>query len=201
MLESNLVGKKKKYSTAKNGIDIDGWNGTVTTSPGVTQVFVEGKLTFNFSPSAVNWVRIPYAGTPYPRGEDCDIAVKFNIRNIPSGYVIVWSKFRQGDNVASIMPVVRANGNVIVYFGGATYPTASFVTFNAEHELKTTRRGSVYTTYLDGVQILQFTAVGNDQAAYDWTFGSYFDPYGNIITTTYANPADWTLLGISIKRA
>ena len=198
-MESNLI-KKKKSSTAKNGLDIDGWNGTVTTSPGVTQVFVEGKLTFNFSPSAVNWVRMPYSGTPYPRGEDCDIAVKFNIRNIPSGYVIVWSKFRQGDNVASIMPIVRVDGKVVVYFGATSYIADGVVSFNVDHELKTTRRGSVYTTYLDGVQILQFTAVGNNQAAYDWTFGSYLDFSGSIITTTYAFPANWTLLGISIKR-
>lgn len=169
-------------------------------SAGTTMVFVDGKTTYNFAANAVNWLRIPYTGTLSPREVNNDIAIKFNVKSIATGYLILWARFRQGDTTSSIMAAMQANGNIVIYAGNETIQTTGTVSFNADHELKTTRRGNIYTTYLDGVQINQSTLPAGGTPAYDWTFGTYFDFGTNPITANYAYPANWALLGISIKK-
>lgn len=202
MLEVNLHRKKAPFENIPDGIDIQGWAGAFTKSNGCTSRVVAGKTVYDFSNAAVNWLRIPYAGTPHPLADDSDISVKFILKTVPSnGYAIVWSRFRQGDGTTSAQLVVYSDGRVAYAVGNRILGTSGNVKMNTIAELVTKRRGDMIFIYLNGTLILTDSTTTKTTNAYDWVIGSYFSPDGSIILATYAFPVEWTLLGLNIKKS
>lgn len=201
MLEINNL-KKPSSSGTNNGVDIQGWDSiTLTKTAGCTPRSVDGKVVYDFSINTVNWLRIPYANTPYPLGDDCEIIVRFIIREIKPGQrVILWSRYKQGFDSPSSMIRVNADGGIVYGANNASYTTTGVVSFNVEHEIKVVRVNNTYNVYLDEVQIFQLVRVGVYLANWDWVFGSYLSAQDAVITATYAFPVDWSLLGVTVKR-
>lgn len=202
MFECNLL-KKKNPILIAHGIDIPGWDkSTYTKTAGATSRIVEdGSTVFDFASDVTNWLRIPYQNTPSIVAEQLDITVRFNVRAIPAaaGRCVLVSRYRQGQDVSSWFLAIQKSGVVGLAMNNVTTLSTATSNFGVENTVRLTRIGDVFTVYLNGIQVIQVTRTGTYTSAHDWVFGSYLSTGNVVLTNSPAFPADWTLLGITVK--
>lgn len=202
MLEPMLAYKKRLLPIA-TGIDINGWDKvTYTKSSGTTsRVLADGSTVFDFASDVTNSLRIPYQNTPSIVADQVDITIRFNIRALPvaNSRCVIVSRYRQAQDTSSWYLSVLKSGLVNLAMNNVVYASTATVSFGVENLIRLVRIGDVFTVYLNGIQIIQATRTGVYSSTHDWVFGSYLSSGNIILTNSPAFPADWTLLGITVK--
>lgn len=198
-----MLAYKKRLLPIATGIDIDGWDKiSYTKTTGTTsRVLTDGSTVFDFPSDVTNWLRIPYANTPSIVAEQVDVTIRFNIRSIPAANsrCVIVSRYRQAQDSSSWFLAVLKSGVVALAMNNVTTSSTATINFGSENLVRLTRVGDVFTVYLNGIQVIQVTRSGTFASAHDWVFGSYLSSGNIVLTNSPAFPADWTLLGITVK--
>lgn len=180
-----------------NGIAIPGWDrASMTKSAGVTQE--ESTFSFN-GVNTIDYVRIPYDGTLSPLAVNCEISIKFIVHSIDAGNgLILYSRYRQGNDPPSSLLAVTTAGVLRLAMNNVSYATSGVVSFNTEQTATFRKIGTQHQVLLNGDLVQTVTRGGLYEAPFDWVFGSYLNFANNVISSTYASRANWTLLSFSV---
>lgn len=194
MLEANLL-KKKVIASGGAGITMPGWGGSLTSTTGVTKT----GNTYSFAGgSQVDWIRIPYAGTPSPVAQNCKITIRFNVTAIGGTRLDLLSRYIQGNDAPSWLIGINANKAIEYVYDNAIITTSGSISaFGADQTLVFTRTNGVYTIQINGVQCMNLNYPGTFSNTWDWVLGSYLNGSNGVIAGTYAFPCTWKLLELT----
>jgi hypothetical protein len=189
---------KKSAVVGGSGITIASWGGGLSNSAGVTKT----GSTYSFAGgSVVDYIRIPYSGTPSPVAENCQITIRFKVTTIGGTRLDLLSRYKQGNDAPSWMISVNANKAIeYVYDNILATASGSISGFGIEQVLVFKRVNGVYTITLNGTQIYSLNYPGTFSNTWDWVLGSYLNGAEQVIQGTYAFPCTWQLLELTVIR-
>lgn len=205
-MQEILMTKVRPRDIPPVGVTVEG---AVANSSWTRTAGVGGEYTgtLNFDGSArVDYLRIPYGGTPYPTGENMEIrmrAVIYSTYETKPFFLISkltgataansadWSLLR--DTAGGLRLTTTTTGG-----NPSGTPTGATIPLNQEFELKWVWKDGGFGIYLDNIEVHVGT-IGPRQIPIDWMFGTYLNQ-GSTGATINGTRALWSLLGLRIRR-
>lgn len=189
---------KKPAVLGGAGIAISGWSGSLSNSAGVTK----SGSTYSFAGgSNVDYIRIPYSGTPSPVAENCQVTIRFKVASIGGTRLDLLSRYKQGADAPSWLISINSSKAVEYIYNNLLVTTSGSISgFGIEQNLIFKRVNGVYTITLNGTQIYSLNYPGTFSNTWDWVLGSYLNGAESVIQATYAFPCTWTLLELTVIR-
>ena len=205
-MQEALLTKGKPALGPPVGIDIEGAGASSSwiKTAGATGSY-SGQMDFSGG-SVVDYLRIPYASSPFPTGENMEIRMRLIIystyENKPFFLISKftgntgtntadWSLFR--DTAGVLRVTTTTNG------GNPTgTPTGATIPLNEIFELRWVWKNGGFGIYLNNAEVFTGT-VGPRQLPIDWMLGTYLNAASSGATIN-GTRAFWSLLGLRIKR-
>lgn len=189
------------------GIDIEGavaesgWTKTAGVS-------TNAEMTYMFAGSSVyDYIRIPYANTPYPNGENMELRMKLVIYSIantalPVYLITKYTGATTSVNTSDWTLQRRANGN-LAYNNAASgvnpIDTGKAIPLNEIFELRWVRVGNSVSLYYNDELVHSTSTSPLRSAPIDWMIGAMMNAANNG-TSTNGSRMTWSLVGLRIKR-
>lgn len=203
MQEPNLL-KKKKLSLAGIGIEGAADPSTWTYTSGVHSNN-DNIYTFDGT-SQVDYIRIPYANTPWPTGENMEIRLKARISQVydTANNIYFLAKWSGSTSTTDDDWVMQRRSDGKLYFtiaslSGNPIATGVSVPIGQDFEIYWRRLGDQFYAEFNGVQCYSSTFAAQRQAPVDWMIGGYINAANTGVSTNAARAA-WSLLGLKINR-
>lgn len=205
-MQEALLTKGKPSLGPPVGIDIEGAgaNSSWIKTAGATGSY-SGQMDFSGG-SVVDYLRIPYASSPFPTGENMEVRMRLIIystyENKPFFLISKftggtgansadWSLFR--DTAGGLRLTTTTTG------GNPTgTPTGATIPLNQVFEIRWTMIDGTFKIYLDGTQVYTNT-LAYRQLPIDWMLGTYLNA-ASTGATVNGTRAFWSLLGLRIRR-
>lgn len=198
MQELQLV---KKKST--DGISIAGESSVTDRTLSNVTSNSDGSFSFTGAGSSYSYLRIPYATTPYPVGEDMEFRMKGRILTQgDANPIYMLGRWTTIAGLGEICFKRTSTGAVQLDIGPiteqSTQSTTGSIALNTDFDFYWRHTGTTMYAELNGVNIFNATGIANRQVNNDWVLGGYLNTSNQ--PSSGPSKSSWLLYSLTINR-